>query len=608
MAVETAVRPQTSAGQWSSIFPSEQISEQQSALFVKKLLAVGVSTITYLRTIFPEHAFGDRCLEDLNLKILRDDSSCPGACSVIKWMKGCFDALDKKYLRALIIGLYIDSDDPDTVIESYTFKFSYTESGPSVDIYRNENKISGAGSAKETKKATLRLLRTIIVLTQSLKLLPDEAMMTMKLLYYDEVTPTDYEPPGFKASPSDNFTYEDEPMNIRVGDVTTPFHTVKVRMKTDKSQFDINEDEEKEKEKEKVVKDVENSSEEIIDKGLDEEVDVIQEKQPAEHDKCQEPENCDNVPVESPVLPDKSSEAALVKPTSEEAKQSEDEYPVKCPCGLAEDDGLMIRCEDCETWQHAVCYKILSEEEAPSKHLCYACAKKSPENLTPTDPYLTNLKPANATALCLWRRSLIAATEFTKILLPSFAKRLSVEVPVARGLLNRLEKEGFVKAAGRGRAGRIVEVKKIKSEGFLKYFQKRSSETETKTEKKELQRKDEEDENIPEPELTEMETNKHQNEVESLTEKTAQMDVSSRSKRSKRKGLTSLQITEKGDNPSNTKTKKLPIKPVNSKKQKSRKRASISGNDFEISDSQETGSQKGRKRRKASSVSKPVVV
>lgn len=67
------------------------------------------------------------------------------------------------------------------------------------------------------------------------------------------------------------------------------------------------------------------------------------------------------------------------------------------------------------------------------------------------------------------------------------------------------------------RAGRIVEVKKIKSEGFLKYFQKRSSETETKTktEKKELQRKDEEGENIPEPELTEMESNEHQNEVSS---------------------------------------------------------------------------------------------
>lgn len=55
---------------------------------------------------------------DLNLKILRDDSACPGACQVIKWfdlffiqylcnpfsvfscrVKGCFDALDRKYVR-----------------------------------------------------------------------------------------------------------------------------------------------------------------------------------------------------------------------------------------------------------------------------------------------------------------------------------------------------------------------------------------------------------------------------------------------------------------------------------------------------------------------------
>ena len=90
---------------------------------------------------------------DLNLKILRDDSSCPGACQVIRWyvlvefsyrcvfsvgttdklivpssvktlstahlehtllivqsndsvvhcrMKGCFDALDKKYVSSLV--------------------------------------------------------------------------------------------------------------------------------------------------------------------------------------------------------------------------------------------------------------------------------------------------------------------------------------------------------------------------------------------------------------------------------------------------------------------------------------------------------------------------
>ena len=31
--------------QWSAIFPTEQVTEQQSALFVKKLLAVAVSMI-----------------------------------------------------------------------------------------------------------------------------------------------------------------------------------------------------------------------------------------------------------------------------------------------------------------------------------------------------------------------------------------------------------------------------------------------------------------------------------------------------------------------------------------------------------------------------------
>jgi len=49
--------------QWSAIFPNEQVTSAQSALFVKKLLAVAVSNIAYLRAIFPEHAFGDRSLE-----------------------------------------------------------------------------------------------------------------------------------------------------------------------------------------------------------------------------------------------------------------------------------------------------------------------------------------------------------------------------------------------------------------------------------------------------------------------------------------------------------------------------------------------------------------
>ncbi|XP_020620780.1 HORMA domain-containing protein 1-like [Orbicella faveolata] len=103
MATVQAVREQEKTVSWSSIFPSQQVTEQQSALFVKKLLAVAVSSITYLRTIFPEHAFGDRCLE------AQDD---------YYWCE--YHIVLKQFLELKII--YGDADNPDTVIESYTFK------------------------------------------------------------------------------------------------------------------------------------------------------------------------------------------------------------------------------------------------------------------------------------------------------------------------------------------------------------------------------------------------------------------------------------------------------------------------------------------------------
>ena len=49
--------------QWSDTFPKQQVTEQESLRFMKKLLAVAVSHIAYLRVIFPERAFGDRSLE-----------------------------------------------------------------------------------------------------------------------------------------------------------------------------------------------------------------------------------------------------------------------------------------------------------------------------------------------------------------------------------------------------------------------------------------------------------------------------------------------------------------------------------------------------------------
>ena len=56
---------------WVNMFPAKIKSQQQSLVYVKKLLAVGVSTISYLRSMFPEKAYQRKSLDGLQLQIIK---------------------------------------------------------------------------------------------------------------------------------------------------------------------------------------------------------------------------------------------------------------------------------------------------------------------------------------------------------------------------------------------------------------------------------------------------------------------------------------------------------------------------------------------------------
>ncbi|XP_055967004.1 HORMA domain-containing protein 1 [Sorex fumeus] len=220
------------------VFPSKIPTEQQSLVLVKRLLAVSVSCITYLRGIFPERAYGTRYLDDLCVKILREDKSCPGSSQLVKWMLGCYDALQKKYLRMVVLAVYTNPEDPHTISECYQFKFKYTNNGPVMDLMsKNQNNESSMSSA-DTKRASILLIRKIYVLMQNLGPLPNDVCLTMKLFYYDEVTPPDYQPPGFKDGDCEGVIFDGEPMYLNVGEVPTPFHTFKVKVTTEKERME----------------------------------------------------------------------------------------------------------------------------------------------------------------------------------------------------------------------------------------------------------------------------------------------------------------------------------------------------------------------------------
>uniref|UniRef100_A0A8C8E4I5 HORMA domain-containing protein n=1 Tax=Otus sunia TaxID=257818 RepID=A0A8C8E4I5_9STRI len=47
----------------SVLFPNQIATEQQSVVLVKRLLAISVSCITYMRGLFPESSYGTRYLD-----------------------------------------------------------------------------------------------------------------------------------------------------------------------------------------------------------------------------------------------------------------------------------------------------------------------------------------------------------------------------------------------------------------------------------------------------------------------------------------------------------------------------------------------------------------
>ncbi|XP_063207152.1 HORMA domain-containing protein 2 isoform X4 [Chroicocephalus ridibundus] len=172
----------------SVLFPNKIATEQQSVVLVKRLLAISVSCITYMRGLFPESSYGTRYLDDLCLKILREDKSCLGSLQIVK----C----------------------------------------------NQMNFVNGACSEEDIKQASRLLIRKLYLLMQNLGPLPNDITLTMKLLYYNDVTPNDYQPPGFKedGSPGDLF-FDGEPVNLRVGSVSTGFHLMKVRVTTEKKRM-----------------------------------------------------------------------------------------------------------------------------------------------------------------------------------------------------------------------------------------------------------------------------------------------------------------------------------------------------------------------------------
>jgi len=176
---------------WTQLFPAKQETEQQSLTFVKKLVSAFMSTVTYVRNIFDLEAYTKMYLGGTPHMILNSTTSCDKARVFNEWLLGAFEAIEKKYLREMSLMIYLDAARPEEVAEVYTVKVSYPGGLPSC-------KVSGVSGL--VQGSTRDLLQAILAHTQGLPALPATAFLALRLQYYDEVTPPDYEPTGFAAT------------------------------------------------------------------------------------------------------------------------------------------------------------------------------------------------------------------------------------------------------------------------------------------------------------------------------------------------------------------------------------------------------------------------
>ncbi|KAL5961642.1 HORMA domain-containing protein 2 [Taenia solium] len=388
-------------GQWQKTFPMQINTETLSLVFVKKLFAVAVSNVAFVRKLFPDNAFFDKNIEGISLKILKEEASCPGTCKVVFWLRGCFDAIERRYLRKATLVLYENPSDPKTIMESFSFTFRY-DNKEGASMAMEAESISSAKSAsglprdERVKVQTKNLLNAILAAGKMLGPLPKKMMLTMKLQYYDSA-PSDYMPNGFKLDENPEMIFQRDPVNLKIGLVDTskaksqPSHAITIKSSN----------------------------------------------------ICHTPRS-------------------TYQPTQPETdEQAEEEFEVACPCGVNLDDGVMILCDGCEKWQHAVCFRIIDDADIPQSHLCNACAKAKPQMLesgSKTDPTLAGLTVEEAKSVCLLRRAILLCVENDVLSVGVIAKRLSVEVNIAKGLLNKLLDEGALKDV-RGRSGNKAVLK-----------------------------------------------------------------------------------------------------------------------------------------------------
>ncbi|KAG9226586.1 hypothetical protein CCMSSC00406_0006189 [Pleurotus cornucopiae] len=266
---------------------TQAITSVQSLAAVQTLLRAGLGCIAYVRNLLPADNFSPSHFtsEDDSVSTELSECSTPGsgrsssirqningfkimtmsrgytdeADKILNYLEhGIFDAVEKQYLRSFIFGIYLDSNDPNNIVEAYTFNFQYHKipgtniAIPVMTLDEGVKNMSLNGrdpvvdavkggkppTLRDVKRSVKRLLKALIHSTNNMEALPKRRFATFKV-FYTESTPPEYEPPNFRPGDQkkDKWYFmthdmDEMPEKWSLGSVETGHHSVDVNVRS----------------------------------------------------------------------------------------------------------------------------------------------------------------------------------------------------------------------------------------------------------------------------------------------------------------------------------------------------------------------------------------
>ncbi|KAI3864308.1 hypothetical protein MKX03_004516, partial [Papaver bracteatum] len=155
-----------------------------------------------------------------------------------------YDALQKKCLKTLLF--CISDAIKGHMIEEYAFSFSYSNSDSEegmMNISRTGNNTQGATfkstgiidiKPNQMRKSACKMIRTLVQLMLTLDCMPEKRTILMKLRYYEDVTPIDYEPPFFRGSSEQevNCPWFKNPLKMEIGNVNSKHFVLALKVES----------------------------------------------------------------------------------------------------------------------------------------------------------------------------------------------------------------------------------------------------------------------------------------------------------------------------------------------------------------------------------------